>query len=473
MRSIHLLLIAVFLFLFASRLVQDGMFIDGLTYAAIANNMAHGIGSFWEPKFSDMMNPVFFDQPPLQFGLQSVFFRILGDGYGTERIYGLIIIGFTVFLIARIWQSFFPDSKLKTWWPVPVLIWMLNKDTFLFYTSNMIECTMTIFDLLAVWLLLQKWPVNQQVSSKKSEWIYLSGAAILLVSAFMTKGPAGLFPLAFFVIYGISAGWSVGKIVRNTLILSMLFAAILSMFFLYEPSATGLKTYLEHQVLAALQGHRSQVADSNRLFIIGHFLLWYGPWLIAGAGLWYFLVRRAGKTMDAVYRQPLVFSSLTAASALLPIVLSPKQAPHYIVPALPWVALALGVWYYSVLKGVNFGKKIMMGLNIISWVLVLLSAVWVMDKTHQRLPEARVQLHDMEEMLRIIPAGETVAYQETKICFPLIGYFQRYNYSALDFNFEEHKYLIVPKTVSGGDAIPVYFKRATLNTDFYDLYIRR
>lgn len=472
MRSIHLLLIAVFLFLFASRLVQDGMFIDGLTYAAISNNMAHGIGSFWAPKFSDTTNPVFFDQPPLMFGLQSVFFRIFGDGYGTERFYCLVVTALTILLIARIWQSFFWEAKIRAWWPVPVLVWMLNKDAYLFYTSNMIECTMALFDLLAVWWLLQKWPVNQQVSSKKSEWLYLSGAAALLVAAFLTKGPAGLFPLAFFVVYGSATGWSSGKIAIKTLVFTGLFAALLGLFFLYEPSATCLKSYLDQQVWAALQGHRSSAADANRLFIIGHFLMWHGPWLVLGGALWYILVRRSRKSIEPAFRQPLILSALLAALALLPIVVSPKQAPHYIVPALPWIALALGVWFSSVLMGFNPGKKVSSLSNVAALLMVCIAAGWVMYKTRRNLPEDDALLKDIREIMRIIPSGETIAYQEAKSSFPLIGYFQRYYYCSIDQNMAEHKYLIVPKSTSD-DGIPAYFKKLSLPTKNYNLYMRR
>lgn len=46
-------------------LVQDGMFLDGITYSAISRNMANGIGSFWHPHYTETLYPHFNEHPPL------------------------------------------------------------------------------------------------------------------------------------------------------------------------------------------------------------------------------------------------------------------------------------------------------------------------------------------------------------------------------------------------------------------------
>jgi hypothetical protein len=59
--------------------LRQGMFVDGLMYATISNNLAQGIGSFWSPQLSQTVFPAFHEHPPLVFGIESIFFRVLGD----------------------------------------------------------------------------------------------------------------------------------------------------------------------------------------------------------------------------------------------------------------------------------------------------------------------------------------------------------------------------------------------------------
>ena len=44
--------LAIFIVLIVPLLVQDGMFMDGVLYAAVAKNQAEGFGSFWQPIFA-------------------------------------------------------------------------------------------------------------------------------------------------------------------------------------------------------------------------------------------------------------------------------------------------------------------------------------------------------------------------------------------------------------------------------------
>ena len=55
------------------------MFMDGVLYATMAKNLANGIGTFWQSHMSEIIFPAFINHPPLAIGLESIFFRILGD----------------------------------------------------------------------------------------------------------------------------------------------------------------------------------------------------------------------------------------------------------------------------------------------------------------------------------------------------------------------------------------------------------
>jgi len=86
-------------------MAQSGMFVDGLTYAAISRNLAQGIGTFWAPSYTTTLYPQFFDHPPLGFGLQVVAFAIFGDHLLVERAYSLAMGGVTAMLMMAIWRK--------------------------------------------------------------------------------------------------------------------------------------------------------------------------------------------------------------------------------------------------------------------------------------------------------------------------------------------------------------------------------
>src|SRR6185436_4616695 len=80
-----LITLVVFIAVFGFAIFSDGMFFDGIFYAAISNNYAHGIGTFWEMQYSPTVQPGFHDQPPLALFIQAQFFKVLGDSIYVER----------------------------------------------------------------------------------------------------------------------------------------------------------------------------------------------------------------------------------------------------------------------------------------------------------------------------------------------------------------------------------------------------
>jgi hypothetical protein len=473
MRSTHYLLIAAFLYLFVTRLVQEGMTLPGIEYAAIANNLAHGIGSFWALRFSDTQFPVFYEQPPLMFGMQALFFKWLGAGYGTERIYCAVVTVITLVLMARIWRSFLGNTDLAKWWPIPLLIWMLNEDTYLNYTGNMLECTMTLFDLLAVLLLFIKWPVSNTAGSSKPAWVFLVGAGLALIAAFLTNGPAGLYPLAFFVIARVGNEWSVGDIAKYSLGLTLVFATVLGFFFLFEAPSLAIKSYFEQQVWATLTGSRMDNTTPHRLYMLQRFFETHTHWLVIGGVLWYFLIQRKGKTYPSATQKSMVFTALMGAAALLPLMLSPRQAPHYIVPALPWIALSLGACYAGIIGQIALRPSILLAIKITAVALMLATTGWVMINTGKTLPQGAVELGDIKELMKVLPTGGTIAFTEDSLPPIVNGYFQRYNYTAIDHEMKDHKYWMVTKGIHVADTVPQFYQIISLDTRLYDVYMKR
>ena len=73
-RPLFVIVIGTFLTLCGAQLFSDGMFMDGLAYAALSKNMAIGYGSFWYPHLSDTLWNEFHEHPGLGLWLQSLFF---------------------------------------------------------------------------------------------------------------------------------------------------------------------------------------------------------------------------------------------------------------------------------------------------------------------------------------------------------------------------------------------------------------
>jgi len=79
--------IAVIIILIVSQLLQDGAFMDGMLYVSVSKNLAIGHGTFWNLNFSQTFLPEFHEQPPLYFGLLSLFYKAFGTSLYVERLF--------------------------------------------------------------------------------------------------------------------------------------------------------------------------------------------------------------------------------------------------------------------------------------------------------------------------------------------------------------------------------------------------
>ena len=149
------LTISFFIGLLVPILIQDGMFLDGVTYSSISKNLAHGIGSIWKPHYTKVLYPVFYEHPPLVFGIQSLFFKILGDGMYTERIYTLITAIFTLLGIVACWRLVFKQHPMQEYSWLPVLLWITVPLIFWSYKNNLLENTLSVFTLFSVYFIFR------------------------------------------------------------------------------------------------------------------------------------------------------------------------------------------------------------------------------------------------------------------------------------------------------------------------------
>ena len=278
-RALSILTIFILLTFFLPSLFQKGMFLDGITYATISRNMALGLGEFWSPVYTETFGDTFHAHPPLVFWIQSIFFFVFGDFFWIERIYGLVICLLSAGGILKIWNLMaFKKTNVGGW--LPVLIWIMIPMVSWSYTNNILENTMALFDLWAVYFLC--------LAIKKENLHFLFIGSVLAFLAVFSKGLPGLFPIAVLWIYVLIFSVSCQ---RHLLHFLGPFVIILTLFwiliFFFPQAQLYFSEYLKTQLLPAFSG-TGEVTVSNRFYILARLgLQLIIPFLLVIASIFY------------------------------------------------------------------------------------------------------------------------------------------------------------------------------------------
>lgn len=309
------------------------MFLDGLIYATLGRNLAEGLGSFWQPFYTDAFGP-FYEHPPLVFGLLSIFFKIFGDFFWVEKLYAILIAISTGYFIYKIWLLVFQEKNEQTSFWLPILFWLITPIIHWSYCNNMLECTMGLFCIASIYLLMRF------VQSKN--FIILFFSSLLIVLGFLSKGFVALFPLAFFFIYFISfRNFDFKNLIFYTIILWSFFGFIMLLILSYEPAFNALNNYFEVQVLAGIEGKR-EIA-SHRFKIIEAVFSELFPVFVLILILFCIAYFQKIK-FKSPKKNWVLFFILIGFSASLPILVSAKQLSFYAVPSLVYFCIALAIF---------------------------------------------------------------------------------------------------------------------------------
>ena len=318
-----------------------GMSVDGVTFATISRNLAVGDGDFWHPVYTGTLHHEFHEHPPLAFFLESLLFRILGDQWWVERLYSLLTVLPTVAILVLIWRRILertPALAAYSW--LPIGLWVLMPGWAWIYRNNFLENTLGIFTALTIYAALRA----LDTSRWSTAWTVLAAGSI--VAAVLSKGPVGLFPVVTPVVAWMTMrSTSLRKtLIVETTLLVFLAAALVLLLSQAEPRAF-LITYFEQQVVNSLQGRRevidSQLSQLYLLREIPHHLLFPGA---AAAGLVLLARKRTESSPATGLRGPAMFCWLTAISASMPIMISPKQSAYYAAASWPFYTMAIALW---------------------------------------------------------------------------------------------------------------------------------
>ncbi|HEY3386595.1 MAG TPA: glycosyltransferase family 39 protein [Saprospiraceae bacterium] len=448
--------ILVFISLYGYTIFTDGMFFDGVFYAAIANNLANGIGSFWEMQYTTTLHTSFHEQPPFVLFLQSLFFRMLGDSIFVERLYCFLFVLLNIYLIIVTWIEVVGKEKKYFW--LPVLLWLsipLNSWTF---QNNLIEVTMSPLDLCAVYFILRG------CRQGSMHWFVLGGLFTFL--AFFSKGFQGLFPLAAPLLYWIIyRTHNFSRAIIQTAIVAVIPAFIISMLLAYPPARYFFELYFERR----LGGTFNHLQDTTR----SHFYLLYKlvmEMLVPVAVcLLIWLIARKNTVHAIIDKRQAIFFVGIGLTASLPLMVTLEQRPFYLVTSFPYFILGLSLMvlptveaFMETLKKRNWHVP-----NISLGVLILLAVTFI--SINAKNPKRDHDLiADLGSIQRIIPKRTTISISpEIETRWSLHAYFMRYNTISLD---DKNKHLYFLTFTEGSAPVDSCYKDLHLPLKIFKLY---
>ncbi len=478
-RYLWVLTLSVFVLSILPLLVQDGMTFDGVLYAGISKNLANNLGSFWQPHFSKTYFNTFFQHPPLVFGIQSMFFKVLGNSIYVERLFSFSNAILSLLGIVAIWRLTFKDSKLKRFDWLPVLLWIITPIVSASYRGNLLENTLTVFTLLASYFIIKAILFNNKS--------LLVIASLFIVFAIFSKGLVGLFPLVIIFIYWICfPGLSFRKslIFFGILITSLL--GLMVLIFLVQPEASNnISQYLNQQLFPALQNEL--FTRGSHFYILIRLLLELIPSLVV-MFLIIIISRKRKKEKESTNINHAVFFFMIGLSASLPLMITLKQLGHYIVPAIPFFAMAISAVVVPnimiIFTKLGPNRYITFKILVITFILLSITlsvtsigksggADGIIGLVTAEKGENRKKLNDVYILSSLLPEGTVISVPAS---FPrdieLLAYLGRYGYLSLDWSGQHDYYLTENKEINKDLVSEGYRQIPYLKLNNYKLYQR-
>ena len=416
---------AVFCIFLLPNLGKEGLFVDGVTYGAIARNLAIGKGSFWIPYYTDTLYANFIEHPPLALNIQSVFFRVFGDIHWIERFHSLFLVVLSAFGIGLVWRTALPKFKDYFW--LPLVLWIIIPTVSWSFSNNMLENTVVVFSVFSVYFAHRA----LETENLAFKWIFVS--ALFLLFAFLSKGIATLFPLAVFACYALSHIQFSKKIILSQIWLITFFLLLFLSLITFIPAA---KENIYQSISKQFNSTQNVVTTGSRLFILGKLFLDLLPiWLLAGGVLgWKYLKQKTYFSKNSETLKMSVFWLLIGFSGILPIMISTKQSGYYIIPASMFFVLGLSS---AVLPAITlilqklsnqswFRYLSILSFSIIAFSFSSMVGNWNSYNRDKNLAE------DIKKIGQIVDYDTITMQQDYKSKWLLHAYFMRYEKISLD-----------------------------------------
>lgn len=464
-----LLTIAAINLLIISQIVQDGMFMDGMLYTSVAKNLSEGIGTFWEPRFSEAAMFSFHEQPPLYFGLLAVFYKIFGTSMYVERLFVFTFFVLTLVYICKFWKNIFidnPEIAKHTW--LPVLFYCTIPVCFWAYANHVEEVVMCAFVLMAVYYAYVALFLNNKVILN----LIISGIFIFLAS--LTKGPQGLFPLVCPAFYWvITRNISLKKAVGFSFILVGIPTLIYATLILINHDVyTSFQQYFSNRFVKTF--HNVYATTNNRFEILLRLFTELLPILSIAVVIKFFTKNKNFNRQSPKNKYKIWWLLAVGLSGSLPLAITTEQRGFYLVTALPYFTFAISAWLAPTLSALLTkwnDNKISFKVLSYSSAIILIVSVGFSFLQLGNFKRDKAVLTDIYKIGTIIPKGEIVSESHKTWCeWSIQAYFVRYFSISLDEGKERHKYFIAEKNLPK-NLVPIGYQLYPIKTNELNLYI--
>lgn len=390
---------------------------DGMIYGSVARNLSEGQGSFWSLYFSSTLLQPFHEHPPMAFGLESLVFSLIGDEYYAEGLYHLLLVLGSALLIFKIFRHYNSSSPLA--WLV-ILLWITTERVFWCANENMLETTVSFFALLSIYFL-----GKSSVAEGPSALLFVALSACGLICAFLSKGFVGLFPMSFFFFQWIVSKkqYSFLTFLKDTfllLVFTLLFS--LAIFWFWDAAYESVKMYLQQQVLNSVQGHDR--VGLRLPFISGFF---QQTLLLIVLFVFVFLYKLKNKSIPRTPSAAVLFL-LLGLSAFLPLLVSPKLSFYYVVPSIPYFAIAVVLFSSDTLLQLVKNKTLSNFKNLaLVLSLLIFTATIVLSITNSgTAARDKDSITEVHALTKVIAPGATIAVSpKLQEDWSLFAYLQR------------------------------------------------
>lgn len=448
-------------------LVQHGMFQDAMLYSGVAHNLSIGFGSFWFLEYSTLNLegiPTFHEQLPLVFGIQSIFFKVLGDSIYIERFYTFLMLILHLLLINTLWKEIFKGKTKyaeKSW--LPIFLWIITPVCYWTFRNNMLENTVSVFALSSIIISYK------QVKADKSNWLMWVLSGILVFLASFSKGVPGLFPVAFPFLY-----WVITKSIsfKQTLVYSTILTVIPILFYigfyLYPTSNESLSIYLNDRLLNRVSntdGFRFQTAW--RLFqeLIPIFIFCTITYSVTR-------IKKIKSKFTENSKEALLFIAI-GLSAILPLMLTLVQKGFYMTPGLSYIAIGFAaITVPSITSAIEVANKNPLANKLIRifGILLIIVSTGLTISQMGKISRNQEMITDIHKINEVVPNFATLTVPEEmyyQYDFVLQGYLVRYFNISIS-PYKEYRYYLKKKTDE--IQIPKSYTLIDLDLTLYELY---
>jgi hypothetical protein len=323
-------------------------------------------------------------------------------------------------MIVQLWKLIFSDNeqmKKMSW--CAIVIWITMPEVEWSTPNNMLDNTMGLFSLASVFFFIKGFQVRSVFN--------FTIASMLLLAAFLSKGPIGLFPLILPLFYLLIFGKQYVNAMVKCYFIIITSIIIFCLYVYVDKSAYQLlTTYIKQQIVSGLLGNRELTSNGSKidyLIIIANQLQNAFNILLILTIIW--IIRnklRLKHLSNSLKTKWILLMLLLGVSGSFPILLSSKQAGYYLIPCLPMYAIGLAIILAHLLIDIfkevtisNNQEKIIKLVLIIALLLINIYALSFISKKRNETSDLISDIYKIRPYLQ--------GYQKVEVCKKLMADF--------------------------------------------------